>query len=250
MASVTFRVEQFEGPLDLLLQLVEREELDISTVSLATVAEQFVEHVQENQDIPPEDLADFLMIAAKLMYMKSRLLIPSIQDPDLEEGPDLETQLREYQRFVQAAKMMDGMWNAGRRSYARQISSIKRQETAGFMPPVGVTADAMFHAMKRVIARLEPLLRLPQASLERVVTIHEKIRDLYRRISTHSKTSFHAFLKGAKTRTEAVVSFLALLELVKRRFVFVNQKNLFEDIDIEADPDATGDPLAEPTIVI
>ncbi|MBU2613449.1 segregation/condensation protein A [Patescibacteria group bacterium] len=250
MASVTFRVEQFEGPLDLLFQLVEREELDISQVSLATVAEQFVEHVQDNPDIPPEDLADFIVVAAKLMYMKSRLLIPSLHDPDLEEGPDLETQLREYQRFVQAAKIMDGMWNAERRSFARQASTTRRQESAGFMPPVGVTADALFHAMKRVIARLEPLLRLPQASMERVVTIHEKIRDLYRRISTHSTTSFHTFLRGAKNRSEAAVSFLALLELVKRRFIFVKQKNLFDDIDIEADPDATGDPLAEPTIVI
>jgi segregation and condensation protein A len=249
MASVTFRIESFEGPLDLLLQLVEQEELDISTVSLATVAEQFVEHVQGNPDIPPEDLADFLVIAAKLMYMKSKLLIPSLHDEELEEGPDLETQLREYQRFVQAAKELEDVWNAGRRCYPRQQTGIRRIEF-GFVTPIGVTPDVLFHAMKRVIARLEPILRLPQASLARVVSIQDKIRDLYQRLKTHAKTSFHTFLKSAKNRTEAIVSFLALLELVKRRFVFVDQQGLFHDIAIEANPDATGDPLAEPTTVV
>jgi segregation and condensation protein A len=177
--------------------------------------------------------------------MKSRLLIPSLLDPELEEGPDLETQLREYQRFIQAAKIMDGMWNAGRRSFPRQHGGIRRQDF-GFVPPTGITSDSLFHAMQRVISRLEPLLQLPQRSLARVVTIQEKIQDLYHRIKTHAKTSFHTFLKGAKNKTEAIVSFLALLELVKRRFVFVTQTSLFEDISIEADPDAEGDPLAEP----
>lgn len=249
MASITFRTEQFEGPLDLLLRLVEQEDLDISAVSLATVAEQFVEHVQGNPDIPPEDVADFLVVAAKLMYMKSKLLIPSLNDPDLEEGPDLETQLREYQRFVQAAKTLNDVWNRGARCFPRSQEGIRRLDV-GFVAPTNVTADVLFHVMQRVIARIEPILKLPQKSLARVVSIQDKIRDLYQRLRTHAKTTFHTFVKGAKDRTEAIVSFLALLELVKRRFVFVDQTGLFDDISIEANPDATGDPLAEPTTAV
>ncbi|MFA5935491.1 MAG: segregation/condensation protein A [Patescibacteria group bacterium] len=242
--AVTFRVQDFEGPLDLLLQLVEQEELDISNISLAKVAEQFLDHVNEAKNIPPEELADFLVVAAKLMYMKSKLLLPSLVDEELEEGPDLETQLREYQKFVAASREIDAMWKAGHRSFVRADRPMKRVEI-GFAPPPGVTSNDLAAIMRRVIARIEPIIRLPKASIERIVSIQEKIRDLFQRIKSHAKTTFHTFLKGTESRTEAIVSFLALLELVKQRFVLVDQKNLFNDIDISASPDAPeADPLA------
>ena len=244
--AVTFRVESFEGPLDLLLQLVEQEELAISNVSLAKVAEQFLQYVQSSKTIPTEELADFLVIAAKLMYLKSKLLLPSLVDQELEEGPDLETQLREYQRFVAASREIDKMWNAGNRSYVRTPRATSWRTEVSFAPPPGVTTDSLVALMRRVIARLEPIVRLPKASIERAVSIQEKIRDLFTRIRSHAKTSFHTFIQGANTRTEAIVSFLALLELVKQRFVVVDQKSLFHDIDISTAPDAPQhDPLAE-----
>lgn len=243
--AVTFRIESFEGPLDLLLQLVEQEELDISNVSLAKVAEQFLRYVESTKSIVPEELADFLVIAAKLMYLKSKLLIPSLIDEELEEGPDLETQLREYQRFVAASREVDAMWKAGNRSYVRQQRWVKQTDVA-FAPPTGVTSESLAALMHRVIARLEPIVRLPKASIERAVSIQEKIRDLFMRIRSHAKTSFHTFVKDAGSRTEAIVSFLALLELVKQKFVIVDQKALFHDIDIASSPDAPQhDPFAE-----
>lgn len=244
--AVTFQVESFEGPLDLLLQLVEQEKLDISNVSLAKVAEQFLHYVESTKTIAPEELADFLVIAAKLMYLKSKLLIPSLIDEELEEGPDLETQLREYQRFVAASREIDTMWKAGNRSYVRSQRATTWRTEVAFSPPPGLTSESMAALMHRVIARLEPIVRLPKASIERAVSIQEKIRDLFTRIRSHAKTSFHTFVKDAGSRTEAIVSFLALLELVKQRFVVVDQKALFHDIDIASSPDAPShDPLAE-----
>lgn len=244
--SVTFRIEHFEGPLDLLLQLVEQEKLDISQVSLAAVAEQFVEYVQNHPGIAPEELADFLVVAAKLMYMKSRLLLPSFQDQELEEGPDLETQLREYRLFVEASKEIDARWKTGLRSFRRQERTWRRVE-AGFLPPSGVTAETLLQLMQRVIARLEPIIRLPQASITRAVTIQEKIHDLFRNVKIHLKTTFHSFVAQAQSKNEAIVSFLAVLELVKQRFVRVEQGNLFQDFSIHYDPVTApaGDPLAE-----
>jgi segregation and condensation protein A len=243
--SVTFRVDAFEGPLDLLLQLVEQEQLDISTVSLAKVAEQFLDHVNASTTIVPEELADFLVVAAKLMYMKSKLLLPSLTDEELDEGPDLETQLREYQRFVAASRQIDAMWKSEHRSFVRAERPVKRME-AEFAPPPGLTRDMLADVMRRVIARIEPIVRLPKASIERVVSIQEKIRDLFRRVNVHAKTTFHSFVKDSASRADAIVSFLALLELVKQRFVVVDQKALFHDIDIASSPDAPqSDPLAE-----
>lgn len=243
--AVTFRVESFEGPLDLLLQLVEQEELAISTVSLARVAEQFLTYVKEHEGIPPAELADFLVVAAKLMYMKSKLLLPSLVDEELEEGPDLETQLREYQRFVAASRDIDAMWRSNRRSFVR-AERPRKQTEVGFFPPADLTRDGMAAIMRRVIARIEPIIRLPKASIERAVSIQEKIRDLFRRVTVHAKTTFHTFVQGSESRTEAIVSFLALLELVKQRFVVVDQQSLFHDIDIAGAPDAPQhDPFAE-----
>lgn len=237
--SITFRIERFEGPLDLLLQLVEQKEFEISQISLAEVAEQFVEHVHQNPQIPPEELADFLMVAAKLIYLKSKQLLPSLYDEELEEGVDLETQLREYQRFMAAAKQLDNRWKTDQRAYTRlgaERGGLKR--AAGFIAPIGVTSDLLRYVMCGIIARLEPFLRLPQVSVERTVTIQEKIQDLFRRIKKHARITFTSFVAGAQNKTERVVSFLALLELIKQKFVQVEQGKLFQEIAINAHPDA------------
>lgn len=242
--SVTFRVEKFEGPLDLLLQLVEQNELDISTVSLATVAEQFVEHIRNNPLIPLDELADFLVVAAKLMYLKSKLLLPDLLAPELEEGPSLEEQLRRYRAFMELAKTVDKMWVAGNRSFPRMQRPMRLREVA-FSPPTGVTTFVLQDLMHRVIARLEPLVKLPQAAIERVVTIQEMIGNLFKRVRDVAKTSFRSFVGTKAGKAEVVVSFLALLELVKQKFVRVGQRDLFQDINIEAHPDAPAeDPLA------
>jgi len=229
-----FRVEQFEGPLDLLLQLVEKEELDITEISLAKVAEQYVEHLNANKGkIPAEELADFLVIAAKLVFMKSRLLIPSLEAEELDEGPDLATQLRLYQQFVEAARKIEKQWNAGLVSYARERRIVRSLEKT-FSPPPGVTVDVLRETMARVISRLAPIVKLPSAAVKRVITIQEKIADLANRLRTKTKMTFSHFLSAAKDRQERVVSFLALLELVKQRVIHAEQSDLFDEIEIAA----------------
>lgn len=232
--SVLFRVEKFEGPLDLLLQLVEQEKLDISEISLAAVAEQYVERLQANKgQIPPEELADFLVIAAKLVYLKSRLLMPSLEDAELDEGPDLATQLRQYQQFMEAAKWVNDRWNEARISYQRDRSKPMRSLEPQFSPPKDVTVDLMKQLMERVIQRLTPVVKLPQAAVRRIIRIQDKIADFARRLRSEAKLTFSDFVQK-KDRQERLVSFLALLELVKQRVVNVEQEGTFEDIEIAA----------------
>lgn len=244
--AYTVQIEHFEGPLDLLLQLVEKNELEIADIALARVADQFVDYM-ENSQVRPEELADFLVVASKLVYLKSKLLMPDFEDEEMEEGMDLEAQLRQYQMFVAAAKELNEMWNAGYRSFPRPLVVRKRRE-AGFVPPKGVDTTIMLELMRRVIARIEPIIRLPKASVQRAVSIHEKIRDLYGRIRRHAKVSFKQFIEGAKHKQEAIVGFLALLELIKQRFVTVDQEGIFNDINISAHPEAPDrDPLTVQT---
>ena len=231
---VTYKVDKFEGPLDLLLQLVEQEELDITEVSLTKVADQFVAYVREQKDkIMPEELADFLVIAARLVYMKSRLLLPSFMDQELEEGPDLATQLRLYQQFVHASKFIDKEWKRGFVSFPRERRPV-RSLAAAFSPPPGVTTEILREVMQAVIDRLAPIAKLPEAAIKRVITIQDKIKELGDRLRKHAKLTFASFMGRVRDKSEAVVSFLALLELVKQRVVTVDQSELFEDIEIAA----------------
>lgn len=233
--SVTVRIDQFEGPLDLLLQLIERDELDISEISLATVADQYVQYVRENHgSIPPAELADFLVVAAKLVYLKSRLLIPSLEDEELDEGPDLASQLRLYQRFVAVASVLNEKWNEGAVSYRRQIPKTIRKLEIEFNPPKDVGVDTLESIMHSVIKKLTPVIKAPQAAVRRIIRIQDKIADLASRLRKNAKMTFSGFIKGTKDKQERLVSFLALLELVKQRVVTADQTELFEDIDIAA----------------
>ena len=242
--SITFTVERFEGPLDLLLQLVEKNELDISTISLAAVADQFMKYVQSHPAIPLEEVADFLVVAAKLIYRKSKLLLPSLVDEELEEGPSLEEQLRRYRTFVDASQKINRQWNSGARSFER-LHRMARLRNVTFIPPEEVTSSFLALVMRRIIARFEPITKLPKAAVLRIVTIQEKIRHLLLRIRDIVSTSFSAVLGKRASKQDVIVSFLALLELAKQGFVLVTQHDIFTDIAIEKHPEAPAhDPLA------
>ncbi len=236
---LTFRVESFEGPLDVLLQLVEKQELDISKISLAQVAEQFLEFVlgSDKAQIRIDELADFLLIAAKLIYIKSKLLVPDLYDEELETGIDLETQLRIYREFVQASKGIDIMWKNGVQVFSRvKASTIP---ISVFSPPPEIDIALLHSTMLKIIARIQPIRETVEQAIEKVVSVQEKIEDLFSRIRTQAHMVFSDFIKATKNRSEAVASFLALLELVRQRIVRVNQISAFEDIQISTHGDAT-----------
>ncbi len=223
-----FKIERFEGPLDLLLQLIEREELPITEVSLAEVTDQYVEQL-EHARVPPEELADFLVIAAKLLYIKSRLLVPSLP-LEAEEGISLEEQLRMYKEYVEASKGIEERLQAKRFSFSRERAPV----VAGvFTPPVGVTPDRLAEVFREIISALEPIVRLPKAAIERAVSIEERIHHLRTLLGEKKRVSFGLYLRSAKTSADVVVSFLAILELMKQGSIRVDQDGLFTDMTIE-----------------
>lgn len=219
--------EQFSGPLELLLQLIEQEELDITKVSLAQVAEQYLRYVQASPQIHPDELADFLVIAARLLLLKSKVLLPNLELPD--EGPDLATQLKLYKEFATAAKGIEQMIGQGRYSYARE--KLPSGVLPEFSPPPGLTVERLAELFGNVLEHVRPLVELPQKTLERVVSIEEKIAHIRDRLVNAVKTSFRQ-LVGRGDKAEAIVSFLALLELMKQRHVTLHQDELFSDITI------------------
>src|SRR3989339_1653953 len=172
--SYVIKIEKFEGPLDLLLQLIEQEELSITEVSLAKVTETYLQTIR-NAGLNPEDLADFLVIAAKLILIKSRILLPEIA-VEQEEGISLEAQLKLYREFVEASKKIEDMIKQKRFMFGRE--KIVLEKIAEFSPPPKLKVIDLKISFQRVLCSLEPLIKLPKAAIRRVDSIQEKINHI------------------------------------------------------------------------
>jgi len=224
----TFSVEQFEGPLDLLLKLIEDEKLDITTISLAKVTDQYLEFVENEEVLPPDEVADFLVVAAKLIYVKSKYLLPSL-DLAEEDGQDLEEQLKIYREYHIAGKTLMKLIGKKRFSYARSVPW-KLPVTKKFSPPPQLTVDDMMNVFQQTLGKLDMIAKLPKIILKTTISIKEKIqalRDAIQRGALH----FHRLYDPAN-KQDAIISFLALLELVKLRHVRVQQDTIFSEITV------------------
>jgi len=225
------KVHTFEGPLDLLLQLIEQEQLDISQVALAHVTEQYLQALEKTDDISAEELADFLVVAAKLLLIKSRILLPQLAVDGAEEATELERQLKIFKEYLEASRGITKIIRRHRFTFGRGRPA--RQITEEFSPPESLTMGAMRELFLGVLRGIEPIIALPQAVVERTVSIAEKIEVIRALILDKAMVTFQHIMRDAKTKTDVIVSFLALLELVKQRSIIVKQGALFTDIAIE-----------------
>jgi len=226
----TIKNEQFEGPLDLLLSLIEKEQLDITQISLAKITGAYLEMISGLQG-DSSDLADFLVIAAKLLYIKSRELIPNMASEEEEaEIEDLESRLREYQQFKLAAKHLEQVLADESRSYTRRA---KNEAVISFTPPPGLDSSGLFAIFQEILGRTEE--DKPQAAeikQEPKVTLEQKRDHIINKLKKTGKASFRDILKSATTKVELIVTFLAILEMVKQNEVRVEQGDNFSDFTI------------------
>ncbi len=225
----TIKVEKFEGPLELLLQLIEQRELDISEVSLADVTEQYIRYLQQVQELNPEELADFLVVAAKLLLIKSRILIPTLEVD--EEQSDLEMQLKIYREYYEVSKVLARMIQKKRFLFPREKPAVVLEPV--FNPPKSLTSLKLHELFLHVLQSIEPIVSLPKESYHRTVSIEEKISHLRERILQQASMNFMHMISTSKDKTEIIVTFLALLELVKQRVIAVVQTGTFSDIEIQ-----------------
>lgn len=225
------KIEQFEGPLDLLLQLIEKDKLDITEISLGNVTEQYLENLNQIENLYPEELADFLVVATKLLLIKSRTMLPYIYPEDEEEG-DLEEQLRIYKQFLEATKKIDKIIKNGRYIYAREQVKLNDIQVK-FSPPENIKASHLKEMFIGVLKRLEPVVKLPKVALIKVISLKEKISHIQNEIIKKAELSFSELLHNAKDRTEIIVTFLALLELTKQKVISVEQNKLFDEISVK-----------------
>jgi segregation and condensation protein A len=225
----------FEGPLDLLLHLIEREELDITQVSLAQVTNQYLEYLARLSERDPDSLADFLVVAAKLLLIKSRVLLPqppvslSPEDAEGDIGEDLVRQLIEYRKFKDAARWLKEMESQGLTSYIRLAGAPSLERTLNLDD---ITLDDLLATMRDVLA-IKPLATSINGAVPPItITIAQQMDLIARRTARGRPVSFRRLLARATSRLEVIVTLLALLELVKQLRVTIHQDQLFGDIVI------------------
>ncbi len=223
----------YQGPLDLLLQLIEREELDITKVALAQVTDQYLAHVRAMQEHNLHDIADFLVIAARLILIKSEAILPRPPEraPGEEDpGEELARQLLAYKKYKEVAQTLHQREVDGLRSYLRLATPPKVE---GKLDLSNVTPVDLWEAVRRALAMLPETPPVSSVVASPRITIRDRIRRIQLTLRHEGRARFFEMLKTATSRVEIMVTFLAVLELVKQRRVSAVQEKLFGDIVIE-----------------
>jgi segregation and condensation protein A len=244
-ADYQVRLEVFEGPLDLLLYLVRHEEVELYDLSLERLIQQYLDYLTAAPALDLERAGDFIAMAAHLIYLKSRRLLPPDQqaaadDPSAEEDPHFELirQLIEYKKFKDVARHLQAVETArfdlfGRPPAGRPEANAADEAIAGTRALRDVGLFDLLNAFQRVLARLDQKVDDAQTILyEENFTVAQKIEHLRARLASAqgAGVEFSTLFVGAVSRVEVVVTFLALLELVRLRSLRVVQTDAFAEI--------------------
>ena len=244
--ELTVKLQVFEGPLDLLLYLLEKNKVNIYDIPIVEITEQYMEYIRQMQRQDLESLSEFLVMAATLIDIKSRMLLPS--DPGQEEEPEdpraeLVQQLLEYKMYkCMAYELKDRQMDAEHVLYKKATIP---EEVSAYEPPVdiqelmeGVTLARLHEIFKNVMKKqqdkIDPL-RSKFGKIEKEeVSLEEKMSYLKDFATTHRHFSFRGLLTAQSSKVEVIVTFLAILELMKTGTICISQEHIFDDIQIDS----------------
>jgi segregation and condensation protein A len=230
--NYTVHTSVYEGPLDLLLDLIERAELDITSVSLAAVTDQYLAYIKSLEQVHADEISAFLVIAAKLLQIKSEALLPrppARAAGEEDVGRSLVDQLKLYKRFKEIGTWMHARQQANLRTFLRVAPPPKVEPKLDLS---NLTLEKLVDAATEAFAKGRNKQPLGVIIAPPRVTIREKIDLIANVMKEVERASFRALLDPSASRLEVVVTFLALLELVKRYRIHAHQEDLFSDIEI------------------
>jgi segregation and condensation protein A len=224
------KVEKFEGPLSLLLELIEKEKLDITEISLSKVTNQYLARIS-TLDPKVYDVAEFMVIAARLIYLKSKALLPSLETEEEEqEIEDLKAKLEVYKKYKEAAGEFSNILNKNQRSFSAKKPKIT---FSGFTPPKGVELPELWRVFQHLLADMPEELTRQEIELPgEKITVEERLAHLEGLFAKKRTHRFSQLLGSSHSKLEAIVTFLAILEMVKLKQIGFTQLQNFEDIEL------------------
>jgi segregation and condensation protein A len=234
---VQVQVEGFSGPIDLLLSLIEEQKLQVTKLSLSEVTDQYWREIESTGQMEPDTLADFINVGSRLLFIKSQALLPGAEAPegDLDEeieqtAEELTKMLAEHKRFRDAVDLFRQLEEEGRKTFAR-AAPVKNVA----LPPglEGVTVDTLLSAVKKALAD-KPVEEEAEVVLHiEPVTVNEKMVEVERKLEAKKgRLGLKPLLDTCRTRTEVVVLFLAILEMIKGGTLWAEQEQAFGEIEL------------------
>lgn len=229
--SFQVRTEQFEGPFDLLLSLIQERKLYINEISLANVTDEYLAYVQRPEGMPIAETAQFVWVAATLLLIKSRSLLPNLEltEEEQEDIRELERRLQLYRLIRRGARALGKTWDTAPLLPPRYAPP----KVEGFTPG-NLTLQQLTEAVRALIAAFPSQTFRPTAEVESTVTLAEVLESLQERILQASRTSFNEIRTG-RSKPEVIIHFLALLEILKSGIVTAEQSGSFSDIVVKTD---------------
>jgi segregation and condensation protein A len=226
------KVEKFEGPLGLLLELIEKEKLDITEISLSKVTDQYLAQISK-LDPKNYDVTEFMIIAARLIYLKSKALLPTLEtEEEEEEIESLKEKLEVYKKYKEAANEFSNILHKNQRSYPAKKPQLTIPK---FTAPKGVELNDLWGTFQKLLKDMPEELAREEVELpSEKITVEEKLVHLHLAFKKNRKQSFKKLIYGSKTKIEAIIIFLAVLEMVKCKKLKVVQNNNFNEIELES----------------
>ena len=223
--------EQFNGPLDLLLELVEKHKLHINDIALAQVADKFLEYVRAKTELPKDESAHFLVVASTLMLIKSVSLLPGLALTEDETASihDLELRLALFQKIKEGAETLATVFSKHFLFFRNE-----RPLTPVFAPAGDASIESLHNALTNIVASLPKKESLPEVIIKKVISLEEVLGSLMERVKKTLSVSFKDFVGGSTEKVDVIVSFLGMLELVKQGAITVSQEEHFSDIKMES----------------
>ncbi len=223
------KLSNFEGPIDLLYNLIDERKLDICQISLSEVADQYLAHIKNYQEVNPQNLAGFLVVAARLILIKSRMLLPSLEisKEEEEEIDELQKKLELYKKLREITKKLKDFSKHASPTFSREF--LISQHTV-FLPPKDLTKDSLGDHLSNLLAKIPKPTSLPQKTIKAIISFEEIIKNLHHRIQNAIYKTFSQAVGATSSRMEVIVHFLALLELVKQKHISAEQTENFGEI--------------------
>lgn len=226
MKEVTFHLEVFDGPLDLLLHLLSKSKIEIKDIPIAEILDQYLEYIRRMQEFDLEVAADFITMAAQLMYIKSKMLLP-VYEEDQQEDPraNLVEALLEYQRIKEAGSALSLRAQIGRDLFVKGQEILEKEKNnVQYRYDYDVLTKALEDILQRAQRKLPPPVTAFQGIVgHETVPVDHKIRDIVQRFVKREHLSFEELVLEAKSRSEIVAIFLAVLELSKTRKIMIEE---------------------------
>jgi segregation and condensation protein A len=239
LRTLPVRLSLFEGPLDLLLHLCRENKVDLKDIPVAAITEQYLAYLDVMRTMNLEVAGEFLVVAATLLHIKSRLLLPVEEAPDGEEGEDprgeLVRQLVEYQKFKEAGLALRTLEEQRSRTFTRESLGPEGPPRTDY--PLDVSLFDLLAALRRVIEQM-PKTEQVQIETERL-SVAQRISEVLEQLAAGGEVPFEALFSGSREVGDVVVTFLAVLELVRLRLIRVWQVEAYGEIRVAGVPAGT-----------